>query len=434
MKKKHKRLFIPIIALVLIAISVSLFVRNRKVKIRQYSFSEMRLPNLSSVPRDNIINLLDKLYIENDKICGFACSTYKSVDLYYANSMVSLASILPDCDMNILKNKLKFLSNQNLENLDFLNLTYYIDLCTYFDWEMDFELLSKELKKYYDANDNLFFISNESDTINTKLIATATLKRVLKNDDFWKQFNIEEGIRKAFDNYEFLTKDDVTFYNSGGDIIYCISVFGMTDLIDVTKLSEWFKYWENIYNGIEINSFAAALQYSEFLNIAKVFQTDYSEEKLIQFYNNITEQNLNNGIDFYVIYNVLKQLDTLSDKNVNDLLSGKMMELIDSDSFVALDLDIKSTAYGVLMAQYLGFEYDEDKIKEYVRQTYSRDVSSENTYERSTNLYYCVILDQLVNNYEVDYDVKYLQKEINGILKDIDYSSDSLVKVLLEFS
>ena len=279
--KKKSRSIIAIIIIVLIIIALACFIltkfkQDEKAVINSYSFSEMNLPSLSTIPYDNINDVLESLYIENDKFCGFAGDSYKSVDLYTANSIVCIADILRDFDNSILKDKLQFLSNANLEDFDFLNLTYYIDLCSLLEIELNYSIINKALNKYYDKTENLFFLDSEEDSTNIKLIATALVKSVMKDNLSSEIFSVENGIKKAYDDYAFLTENDITLYNSGGDILYCISVFDMKDILDISELSDWFDYWERKYNEFEIDSIMAALQYSEFLNIARIFEPNYS--------------------------------------------------------------------------------------------------------------------------------------------------------------
>lgn len=430
--KKKIRNITSIIIIVIIIIALVCFIlikykQNKKAVIKSYSFSEMRLPSLSTIPYENINDVLESLYIENDKLCGFAGDYYKSVDLYTANSIVCLADILPDFDNSIFKDKLQFLSNANMENFDFLNLTYYIDLCSLLDIDLNYSTINEELNKYYDKTENLFFLDSESDSIHIKLIATALVKKAMKDNLSSEIFSLENGIKKAYEDYVFLTEKDITLYNSGGDILYCISIFNMNDILDISELSDWFDYWEKIYNEIEINSIMDALQYSEFLNIARIFEPNYSNEKIKKFYYDLTEQDISNINDFNIIYNVLKNIDVLDEKNVNQRLSNQIKNIIDSDSFVVLKTDVKSTVYGVLLSQNSGFSYDENKIKNYIHQIYNRDMSSESIYERSSNLYYTLILEQLIYNYDFNYNITYLQEQIDTLLKEMEYSPQSLV-------
>ena len=123
----------------------------------------------------------------------------------------------------------------------------------------------------------------------------------------------------------------------------------------------------------------------------------------------------------------MKNIDTLDDKKVNQYLSNQIMNVIASDSFVVLKTDVKSTVYGVLLSQNSGFSYDDNKIKNYINQIYNRDMSSESIYERSSNLYYTLILEQLIYNYDVDYNVTYLQEQIDTLLKEMENSPQSIV-------
>lgn len=239
-------------------------------------------------------------------------------------------------------------------------------------------------------------------------------------------FSPEEGIEQAYENYNFLTEDEVTLYNSGGDILYCISVFNMNDIVDKVILTDWFKYWEKIYSNTDIDSAISALQYSEYINLAKIFEPDYSVKKIQDYYDGLSEDDMGDVEDLYVLYNTLRNIDSLGNTVVNELISNKISSIINSDNFVKLDIDVKSTVYGVILARNSGYLLNEEKIKNYIEQIYTRDDSSETIYDRVYYLYYNLILDQLINGYDQNYNASYFQKQIDEMLKTIDYSSQSM--------
>jgi hypothetical protein len=346
--------------------------------------------------------------------------------LYTANSAVNLATLIPNYDMNTLKDKLQFLSSANIENFDFLNLTYYIELCNNLNISVNFSALNDKISKYYDKDSNLFFIDSENDTINIKIIATSIVKKAFKENLSEELFSFEKGVKEAYDNYTFLTENDITLFNSGGDILYCLAVFGMTEIVDKVKLADWYEYWKSTYESISVDSDISALQYAEFLNIANIFQSDYTTQKLQNYYNKLDEENLESSEDLYVLYNIIKGVPTLNNANANNLLKDKISDVIGSESFVNSDIDVKATAFGVMLAQKTEYPLNKEKIKKYVKQNYLKDFSSENAYDRASFIYYNLILDQLINGYEQDYNVSYFQSQIDDLLKIIDYDSQSI--------
>ncbi len=426
-KKIIRNILIITFLVIIIAITACIFIsRYRNSEINKQSFSEMHIPSLSDLPKDNINDVLQSLYIENSEVCGFADKSYKSIDLYTADSIVKLAGVLPEYDIGLLKDDFLFLSATDVTKLDLLNLLYYVDMCGLMDIDLDYDMVNNELCKYYDKNQCLFFLDGENDSTHIKLVITALVKKSMKNNLDKIRFELEKGIAEAYDNYEFLTGNSSSLYNSGGDILHCISVFGMNETADMSELSEWFEYWRKTYEDMVIDTSTDALMYSEFLNIAVIFDEKYSCEKLDNYYNSLDEQKVEEIQDLHIIFNIMDNMNNADNEKVNGLIINRINNTLSSESPVTLETDLKSTVYGVLLSQYTGFSYDKDKIKTYINSIYDRDASGENVYERSSNLYYVIILEQLVNNYETDYRIKYIQKQIDDMLDEMEYSAESL--------
>ncbi len=201
-----------------------------------------------------------------------------------------------------------------------------------------------------------------------------------------------------------------------------MAVFDITDAIDKSKLDNWYSYWKKVYESIIVDSDISALQYSEYLNIARIFESDYSAEKVENYYSNLTSESIEDSDDLYVWYNIVKNVGTLNNTEINTILKTKINEEFNSDSFVSSKIDIKSTAFGVMLAQKTDFSLNKEKLENYIKRNYSDNVLIENSYDRTSALYYNLILDQLVNGYDQDYDAYYFQSQIDNILKELEYS------------
>lgn len=434
MNRKIKGLLSVCVILVLVVVisivSVKLY-RNQSVEVKKYSFSEMNISQLSDLNEGNISSVLDLRYVENDRCCGFSDSSSMTTDLYVANSVVNLSRLMPGCDMKAIKETLSFVSSINIEDLDFLNLMYYVCVCDALDLDIDYPKVNEKLSDYYDDGMDMFYIDSESDSVNIKLIVTAMVKTIMKENLSVELFSPQRGVENVYASYSFMTEDEITFYNSGGDILYCISVFGMNDIVDVNQLMQWFEHWEEIYDRIEIDSITAALQYSEFINVARIFEPNYPITKLQDYYDNLTVKDLGETDDLYVYYNVFRNIDTLDNSEVNGYLKDGMTEIIESDSFVTLDIDIKSTVYGVLLGQEIGYSYDVEKLGNYVEQIYEADHSDATTYDKVSDLYYGLILDQLVNGYDQAYSKDYYQAQVDRLLDEIEYQEETLAAYII---
>ena len=419
-----------VIAVIVVLSLIILHVKykNREVDLQNYSFSETHDINftLNDLEKKNINDELLRLCINDEKYYGFTDKKSAKIDLYQAYSVVNLLSVIPNSDMIFLQERLSFLSSVNIEQFDFLNLMYYIDISQKLNINLNYLSVNNALRKYYDHDENLFYVDDEKNSINIKIVATAMVKNILKENLSDELFAPELGIKKAYNEYDFLTQNDVTLYNSGGDILYCISIYEMNNIIDKSDLMGWYEYWKAIYESTEINSQVCAVQYAEYLNVAKVFESNYSMEKLQKYYDSLSVASIERFDELNILYNFMKNIDVSRNKEVLSMLSDKIIEATEKDNFIVSNIDVKSTAFGVMLAKKSGFEINEDKVNNYMIDNYKEVFSSEQIYERTLNLYYNLILDQLINGYEQEYDCTYFQSQVDEILELLDYSSRSM--------
>lgn len=431
--KKKAVVFIATMILLMIMISSMLFYwYGKTIMSVKYSFSEMYGTDftLEKDEQKNIQSILHTLKIEDSYFFGFSNNTNITIDFYKANALVKTAKLIPGYDIDSLKQNFSFLSSTNIENLDFLNLTYFIELCLNLGIEFDHPKLFSALSKYYDKETNLFFIDNKNNVLNDKIIATSIIKRILGDHLSHELFKPEEGIRKAYTSYDFQSKNDVTFYNSGGDILYCMFVFGMDGEINTEKLNSWFMFWKNYYESKPVDSLMSALQYSEFLNVSQIFDPDYSSVKLQNYYSSLTTEDIENMDDIYMLYNIMKNVKLLNNTSANQAITQYIDKTIQDKELFQSNIDVKATAYGVLLAQKTNYPINEEKLRNFVYQNYSDISSAENTYDRASTLYYNIILDQLINGYDKEYDKAYFQSQVNEILKSLEYGQSLAADVV----
>jgi|GEM_PF-3660986 len=432
-QKKTLRTMPKVFAFVLVAAIAAgavifCLMRNRSVDIEHYSFTETyNINNTFSVSESQNINeMLTHCCVENSDIYGFSSRKNTTADLYRACAALKLSTLIPDYDISNIKEKLSFLSSADINQFQFLDFMYYVDICTILNIPIDDHELNQALKKFYDNNANLFYLDGPDDTVNIKLIATAMVKNTLQDKLSADEFSPEEGIQQAYNDYPFLTQNDVTLYNSGGDILYCISVFGMEDIVDKKAVENWFQYWKDLYEGMEIDSQISAVQYSEYLNVAKVVDPAYSNKKLQDYYDSFNIESQEEFDDLNLWYTFMKKLDVSGNTALVSFLRTKIDEATKSDAFVSVQIDVQATAFGVMLAQKSGFQLNEEKLKKYVAQNYAKQFSEEKNYDRVANLYYTLILDQLLNNYQLDYDAAYWQTQIDETLNAMNYEPQTL--------
>lgn len=424
---KRTKLITVIVASIVIGaiITFSFFIRcNGKVIFDAgHSFSEIWGVDfeIDNNKQDNIRSILHSLSTEDPYLFGFTNNDNISINLYTPNAIVNVAKLIPDYNLDYLKQNLSFLNKTCIEGMDILNLLYYVELCSSLEIDIDYPGVFSALLKYYDEEAGLFFIDSIEDLMGNKLIVTSMVKRILGDKLPSKPFKLESGIKKVYETYNFQTEDSITLYNSGGDILFTMSVFRLEDQINKGKLNTWFVYWKDIYESIPINSFMSALQYSEYLNVARVFDPDYPNKKLQDYYHTLTTGDIEGIGDINVLYNILKNVRPLDNEVFNNTLAKHIEETAKGKHLFSFNLDVQSTVYGVLLARKADYSLNEKKIKNYIQYNYAEIPSIENSYDRTSELYFNVILDQLINGYEQEYDIYYFQSQVNAILKSLRY-------------
>lgn len=420
-----------------LSVSILIFnwIQSRKehIFIEKFSFSEVANSNfnLSSAEQENIKLALESRVREDERYYGFAGNSLNNIDLYNLNMVVDFCEIMGEYQYDEIKERFSFISKIELNSLDFLNVIYYVNICKALSIKIDYANVNKVLIKNYDESLELFFVDDTNDSINVKLIATAICKKALGEELYKDFFAPENGIRKAFDNYNFKTGTDASFYNSGADIIYCYSVFNIVGELDFSKLNSWFEYWKNVNESFEIESFLAALQYSEYLNVATVFDASYSSRKLYEFYNGISSESILESDDLYTVYNILKNIRTLDNSKVNEIFKTKLDGILNSNNLYDSKIGIKSTAFGVILANKVGFSINRNKLNNYISSNYKNLNSIQNDYERTDTLYYTLILDQALNGYDIKYDKELFQTQIDKTLSSINYTKNIAADIVI---
>jgi len=424
---KRTKLITVIVASIVIGaiITFSFFVRciGNVIFDVGHSFSEIIGVDfeIDNNKQNNIRSILHSLNIEDPYLFGFTNNDNISIDLYTPNAIVNVAKLIPDYNLDYLKKNLSFLKTTCIGRMDILNLLYYIELCSSLEIDIDYPGVFSALLKYYDEEASLFFIDSTEDLMGNKLILTSMVKRILGDKLPSEPFKLESGIKKVYETYNFQMKDSITLYNSGGDILFTMSVFGLEEQINKEKLNAWFVYWKDIYESIPINSLMSALQYSEYLNIARVFDPDYPTKKLQDYYHTLTTGDIENIGDINVLYNILKNVRSLDSEVFNNTLAKHIEKTTKSKHLFKSNLDVRSTVYGVLLARKADYFLNEKKLQNYIQYNYAAIPSIENSYDRTSELYFNIILDQLINGYEQEYDSNYFQSQVNAILKSLRY-------------
>lgn len=121
-------------------------------------------------------------------------------------------------------------------------------------------------------------------------------------------------------------------------------------------------------------------------------------------------------------------------ENINNLLAEKVYEDGKYYGFKADNekIDLQSTLYGILLADKSGFQYNKDKVQNFINQNYQFIEESREPLEITNYLYYTIILDQIINNFDVKYNSDFIQKKADYVLKNIKYDYENAEESIQE--
>lgn len=87
----------------------------------------------------------------------------------------------------------------------------------------------------------------------------------------------------------------------------------------------------------------------------------------------------------------------------------------------AVDIDLDATAYGVMLARNAGYELDKEKLQNYIDLQYGSIDSLEGIGNKIYQLYYTMIIDECVNDYNITCDAATIQKCVDGFFRVTEF-------------
>lgn len=372
---------------------------------------------------------LHSCYYENDNLAGFITGDFGSLSLYNALYCAKLADIMGDsAQLEIIKKHLNFLGKCKTEEFDVLNLVYFVGLCNLLDYPYDYTSISVRFHEFYDEKTGLFFLNSEDDQLSLKIAFTSL---VIDNCSELLSAYIPTIIRSAselLDSYAFSMDGSNTFYNAGGCILYLCTELGLDISYKKTELSAWFDYWEKKYENSDKMSLSDFLSYIEYYKVASKLVDEYRQDKIYNFYNSISKEQINEISDMQMLYNIYKCVEAPENSEVNELMAKKN-DYIVSCGLYAEKIDLKTSAFCVGLAKWSGFEYDAEKINNLIENEYEYWDEEASEYEKAEKMYYLIALDQLVNPmFEYHYSEEKIQEIIDDILAGIEKSDESIIR------
>ncbi|MDR0697259.1 MAG: hypothetical protein LBF68_07010 [Christensenellaceae bacterium] len=434
LRQKNKKTIIQFIVVILLIIVLlsntsTLLILNSEFKLYEnYGFIE--IPNitldLNDDEKENINAYLSTRTFEVNNQFGFF-THYGEVDLYNASAILNLLSIVDSTSQlkyTIKDQLVNGLYSIDIDDLTILNLLDYINICNILGLAYDEENVILVLSKHFDDRSNLFFLYTKNDSINIKTVITAHYVQVF-GDIYNDKFDVITGALHAYSNYSFaLRAGGKTFYNSGGDIIYLLSILNEITSKITSHIKDWYNDWEFLYKFNPIYNTVSASNYADFYCVAEAIDPTYSKEKIQAYYNSLKNTDISKTNDIKILTNFIKIITLNENGTALEQLQKFLTQKVNSFEVMVREIDIISTAYGVFLSHITGFSYDKEKLNNFIDATYGLITDSKNVYDVANLLYYNLILDQIVSGDLFDYDSNEIQKILNDILKSLKYKDN----------
>ena len=392
----------------------------------KYTISDLDCAGLylSSDDKKCLNEYISNWYYEDTTVCGFVSNN--NVDFYVAYNVVRTLKLLKDSEtLSSIKNDLKFMETVNVKGYDILNILYYKYICDAFDFTYNKSVIKEVLYNYFDPNYNLFFLSSINDNLPLKHVVSALVIDICKDLIEEKIDLMVESAKEMLDSTTFEKDLSKTLYSTGGSILYYCDKLDM-DLSDIVSQHEdWIEFWGDFYEKSFKNAIEYIIVYSEYLEIALIFDENYSRDKIDNFYNNITYNSIERLDDIQYVYNSVINCSNLNNIEVNKYILAKTKTIIDNSLFNK-EINARATAFGIAISNFTGFEYNKEKINNFLKNKYNNLLENDDKYYIAENLYYLIGIDQLVNGLSKHtYEQFDIQNIINVLLNSFKYGSDA---------
>ena len=388
--------------------------------------------NLSFQEKEKINNCLSKWYYEDLYDSGFVGDGNNTVDYYRLYNIARMAVLLEDdATLRFLKSNLSFLEDCDVSEYGILNLVYYKYLCDQFKYEYNEKEMKSVLAKHYDKKECVFFLNSVSDTDSLKYTLSSLCVEHCSDliSDLLEEMKLK--CNQSLRNTNFIMDTKYAFYSSGAGIIYYCNMIGVDVDLSDERIVSWFNYWKDIYESSYIRDLTSAASYSEFLKIAFLFDSNYSNEKINFVYRSLNSNQLDSIEDIQFVYNAIKYCTKLDNEEINSLILAKINSILSKELFPSR-ISVRSTAFGVAISKITGFNYNVDKVKNFLKEEYNMLLSNSNIYNAIESLYYLVGIDQIINGISHHiYDDVDIQNIINSLLGSLNYTANASLSDLM---
>jgi len=457
-----KRIIIVLSVTVLSIVVLIVIIMNRKQKFNVDYEKDLYvfLDKLDSKDKEVIRGELEKYYVERDGYAGFDYSAHETFDykyeyeyaiyeqnkeiykeLYdgakhaynfhhdYYQALMVAKRLGDDYAIDVFRD---IYANRKHDSSIF-------DLGTYVSYVgiMKELGLASDLKMYFDDIDN--HIGDHESDGNLGFSDYISLLEVFDADMVDEKYHVRQQLDEELAKYSFNTRN---YSDKGecscyfGDMLTLIDLLGVSDQYDFSYMIPYYKEYEKKYYDEDEEAYDYSGDYVEFAYDYYRISGDNS------FLSNVEASIFKiNGHDFSSIiskaysdnrYRIYKhpeydsELKEILDNYVKNLKVDSTHEIRKSDTY-----------YGIKLAQASGFEYDKDKVKEYLKTLFDEyDAEQEYTAHdlmypvKIANLIGC--LDMVPDYYKKIIDDKVSNMDLEKYEEWSEYSQILQLKLILD--
>lgn len=447
---KIKRIIIALSGLAVVVVVTVLLLkwhgRTKEIKPDGLFESFEIQGELTDEEKGKIHELLEEMWLEDEECAGFSTFSQLTIPmyLYRVNALVSMAGLLPDYDLSSLRERYLFLADIRPEKLGYDDLLAYVRICRILDINFDRQRAEDCLSRYYDESICLFK-AFDVEGIGTSLTDSADALSAFGKLDL-NRFHIREGIKKAYDSCEFtMDKEKGSLESSGGDVLYCAAVYGMTDLPDWDKLSEWLAYWkaesDSEVNSSDISWASISARYFSVMSMGRY--PGYAEQVSHKYYESLDSETLSGDSgSLHGFVFALENNNEWGNETVNTLLKA----LIDRETArrqidIGTESSAGGTAVGLRLAEKVGFPLKVEKIRSFLERNYLEleENGELSVSDRVYQLYGVLELDIAMNGNIIGRSEEFWQKQIDLIFSESSgsaslYDLEYAVEIVSELS
>lgn len=419
-KKKGGVVVVISTCIVLIAAIIALVwwkFNNKKGFCADYADGLYKFPTGESVEyKTEIREYLKSIYFENEQYAGFGKYGVMYAE-HFTNACVLKEAIrlgdIETCDkIKAYYTSAEFGFFRN--TADYIGYKYIMDKVN--PGECDYNKLLKEVKE---AQDNTY---NER-------IRLMVFGRFFGKEYVLSEYDWYEYIKSGLQNYDVNSTDEEYIKKNCGYVCSYLITAVKYEVFDRVITSEYKNFFESAKKVVEAEIKDGKMSTANIMDFAMAYYYVTGDKSLW----------LETEDDYFTVGSGDAEITDFQDFAQRDGIATKdhpeydekvrklIREYVDGLEVKASDvLELIDTYYGVVLADFVGFEYDKEKVAAYIKK--QAEYSASNGVIDNYSAIYSVLIADIIDR--IDIIPKEYVSYIDDALNDIDYSEASSLETL----